>query len=458
MNKVTKWARLGVFAIGFASLGTAAQAATLPSFPGAEGFGAVATGGRGGRVIKVTTLKANGPGSLQEALDAPGPRTIVFGVSGVVDGTIRVSHGDVTIAGQTAPGAGITIAGQLFLYSDYDQGADNVIIRHVRIRPPKPPKGTRIEQYDAVQGGQNTTQLILDHVSACCGADETVDLYTSDQVTVQWSTIEESAQENHPDGHAHNYGFIQGPDEGGRLSLHHNLFTGHKARCPAVANGPAEIVNNVIYNVRHGFIHNNPASGSFNIVGNVFKQGPNDSLIPFYFDGGARARYFLGDNFVDDPGQFTGVADDPWQVAPDYFADIDPSGGVHARLTSTLFDFGAEAGHVPVTTQPHAAAYELVLNGAGGFPRDVVTNRVVADTRGRTGSWGAKYAANAIEGLTATVAPADADNDGIADDWEAMHGLDAGNPADNIRPLASGYTAIEEYINELADRAAPAAR
>jgi pectate lyase len=183
MMKNPRGIRPWIFMIAALSLVSSAQALALPAFPGAEGFGAVATGGRGGRVIKVTTLQANGPGSLQEALDAPGPRTIVFAVSGVIDGTIRIPHGDVTIAGQTAPGAGITIHGQLFLYRSYGDGADNVIIRHVRIRPPRPTGN--IAQFDAIQGGLNTSKLIMDHVSVCGGADETVDLYTSDQVTVQ---------------------------------------------------------------------------------------------------------------------------------------------------------------------------------------------------------------------------------------------------------------------------------
>jgi pectate lyase len=440
--------RPGIFIFAIAAAG-AAQA--VPAFPGAEGFGAVATGGRGGRVIKVTTLKATGPGSLQEALDAAGPRTIVFGVSGAIDGDINVSHGDVTIAGQTAPGAGITLRGRLFLYRSYSAGADNVIIRHLRVRPPRA-RGS-FETYDGVQGGLNTTKLMMDHVSVCCGADETVDLYTSDQVTVQWSTIEESAQENHPDGHAHNYGFIQGNDEGGRLSLHHNLFVGHKARNPAVSKGPGDVINNVIHNVRHGFINNNDASGTFNLIGNTFKQGPNDTLIPFYFDGGSGARYVLRDNFVDDPGDFSGVSDD---LGNGYFASSDPSGGVRGKLGAAPFDYTGTAGYVPITIQPHDQAYEQVLARAGGFPRDAMTSRVVEETRARTGSWGAKYLTNPLEGLTLAAAPVDADGDGMGDDWERAHGLDPTQPADNVRAMVSGYTAIEEYVNELADKLMPA--
>src|SRR5262245_49159180 len=119
---------------------------SLPTFPGAEGFGAVATGGRGGQVIKVTTLDATGPGSLQEALDVDAPRIIVFAVSGVIEGDIEVSFGDVTIAGQSAPGGGITIAGRLL--GAFDDSVQNIVIRHLRIRPPALPEGVDGAQWD----------------------------------------------------------------------------------------------------------------------------------------------------------------------------------------------------------------------------------------------------------------------------------------------------------------------
>jgi pectate lyase len=207
--------------------------AALPAFPGAEGFGAIATGGRGGSVIKVTTLNATGPGSLQEAIDAPGPRIIVFDVSGVIDGDITITHGDVTIAGQTAPGGGVTIKGRLL--GEYDASVQNMILRFLRVRPVY--DGSAGDQFDAAQLSLNS-RVILDHMSIAWGVDETVDLYEADDVTVQWSTIEESATQGHPEGE-HNYGLINGPD-GHRIAVHHNLFVHHKNRNPAIANGPAE--------------------------------------------------------------------------------------------------------------------------------------------------------------------------------------------------------------------------
>lgn len=424
-------------------------AQSLPSFPGAEGFGAIATGGRGGQVIKVTTLASSGPGSLQAALDTPGPRIIVFEVSGVIVGDHTVNHGDVTIAGQTAPGAGITISGRLF--GKYDTSVNNIIVRHIRVRPTY--GGQPGNQFDAIQFSRNS-QLMLDHVSASWGVDETVDLYEAKDVTVQYSTIVESATSGHPEG-VHNYGLINGPD-GHRISLHRNLFAHHKNRAPAIANGPAEVTNNVIYNVRHGFVHHNPASGQFNIVGNVYIQGPNDTLYPFWFDDETPGSdptmgYHLADNYIDDPGDYVGVVNDPWAqpLLHPSFSDMFASA---AHYAPSAYDFTASVpGHHPVTIDPSSQTLADVLAEAGAFPRDVVTTRVVGEVQGRSGSWGVVAPSSLMAGLTAGAPPVDADDDGIADGWETTHGLDPSNGNDHATVMPSGYTAIEEYINELAD-------
>ncbi|WP_437670934.1 pectate lyase family protein [Sorangium sp. So ce131] len=424
----------------------AAPASALPSFPGAEGFGAVATGGRGGRVIKVTNLRASGAGSLQAALDATGPRIIVFDVSGVIEGDIVVRNGDVTIAGQTAPGAGITVHGRLL--SRYSSSVNNIIVRFLRVRPVH--TGSAGEQFDGAQFSLNS-KVMLDHVSIAWGVDETVDLYEADDVTIQWSTIESSATTGHPEG-AHNYGLINGPD-GHRITIHHNLFAHHKARCPAVANGPADIRNNVAYNVRHGFVHHNAASGHFNIVGNTYIKGPSDQLIPFYFDGsaGANLKYFLADNYIDDPGNFTGVVSNPWQrpYAHPSFSRLNKPESYRA---TTEFDFAREVpGYARVTTHRAEDVTPLVLAQAGALPHDVVTRGVVENTKRRDGAWGARYVNNLMEGLRPGTAPADGDKDGMPDAWERAHGLDPASGTDHSQVMPSGYTAIEEYINERAE-------
>lgn len=422
--------------------------AAVPAFPGAEGYGAVATGGRGGRVIKVTTLNRTGPGSLQDALNQTGPRIIVFAVSGVITGDIDIPTGNVTIAGQTAPGAGITINGHL--WTEYDASVQNIIVRHVRVRP-KPLTGSSGgDQYDAIQFSL-TSRFILDHVTVSWGSDETVDLYEAKDATIQYSTIEESSNRGHSEG-AHNYGLINGPD-GLRVSIHHNLFAHHIRRAPAVATGPAEVRNNVIYDLSQAFVHHNPATGPFNIVGNYFKKGPSASLTPFLFDDEEpntnNPSYFVRDSYIDDPA-FTGTINDPWAEQSKY--------GGFSSLTGANRKVGAE-NNLPgltykVTTQPAQQAYDLVLQKAGAFPRDGVSSRTIDEVKNRTGSFGAKPPADLMAGLTAGAPPADADNDGMADTWEAAHGLSSSDPSDNKKVMPSEYTAIEEYINELADNAA----
>lgn len=418
------------------------------AFPGATGFGAMASGGRGGQVIHVTTLDANGPGSLQAALSASGPRIIVFDVSGVIEADVlEIEYGDVTIAGQSAPGGGITIKGRLF--AAYDEDVGNIILRHVRIRPEY--DGSDGAQFDAIQFSLNY-DIMIDHVSVGFGIDETIDLYSARNVTVQWSTIESPTPEPSHEGGGHNYGLINGPD-GLHASVHHNLFAHSKNRNPAIANGPAEVLNNVMYNVRHGFVHHNPASGSFNLVGNYFKAGNDDTLIPFFFDDEnstalAGLGYYVADNWVDgDDGECTpGELDNPWQQC-----DNDLYRDENFRV-DTAFDFTPVAGYRSTRTVSAVDAYADVLSRAGAFPRDVVTLSTISDVEAGTGAWGMPLPADLMQGLTPTEPPVDADADGMADDWETSHDLDPADPDDHLTLRDSGYTAIEEYLNELAER------
>lgn len=431
------------------------SASAIPAFPGAQGFGAAATGGRGGQVIRVTTLAESGPGSLREALETPGARTIVFEVSGVIDlgdanaddpfdesdtnNILTITESDVTIAGQTAPGAGITIRGRL--YAAYDEGVGNFIVRHVRIRPGPFPGGDGGEQYDALRFAINQ-RAIFDHVSVSYGVDENVDVYEGSEVTMQWSTIEEAATDGHPEGD-HNYGLL---NYGGTTSVHHNLFAHNRNRNPALATGPSESINNVAYNVRHGFVNHNDASGEITIVGNTFVQGPDDTLIPLFFDGGESVSYWLADNYVDDPGEFVGAIDDPW--SDPYFSES--IGASEAVRASRPFVFSG-TDYVAVTTDPSQMAYDAVLECAGAFPRDVVTRTVVEEVVARSGSWGGGAPADLLDGLVPGTPPVDADQDGMADEWEQRNGLDPADGSDHATVQPSGYTAIETYINELAD-------
>jgi pectate lyase len=437
----------------FSWAGLAHAQTGLPAFPGAEGFGASATGGRGGRVIKVTNLNASGAGSLQAALNVNAPRIIVFDVSGVIRADeIVIPYGNVTIAGQTAPGGGITIAGRFT--AEYGGGVDNLIVRHIRVRPPEFSGGNGA-QFDGLQFS-TSENVILDHMSVSFGVDETVDLYSARNVTVQWSTIEMSATEGHPEG-SHNYGLINGPD-GGNITLHHNLFAHHNKRAPALSVGPAETINNVVYNLGDAWLHHNPASGPFVVIGNHFKDGPSANLLPFFLDAeavGPDLAYYFDANFMDNPGNHVGEVE-PWTIPPgspnmQYVCEYFNGGNCEDYRVFEKPDFSGIAGYVQTRVESQEDALENTLNGAGAFPRDVVTRTTVAETRNRSGSWGARIPADLMDGLDVESPPVDSDDDGMADAWERENGLDPADGADHSSVMPSGYTAIEVYINELAD-------
>ncbi len=408
--------------------------AHLPAFPGAEGFGADTPGGRGGAVIKVTNLDANGPGSLQAACQAKGPRIVVFEVSGVIHGDVEITEPYITIAGQTAPGAGITIEGML--RTAYRTGdaprVHDVVVRFLRMRPP--PGGGN--QGDAVQFS-TVDRAILDHLSCSWAEDETIDLFShATNVTVQWCTIEESSMTEERGG-GHNYGLIAGP-RSGNISIHHNLFAHHRRRNPAIGSGPADFRNNVVYNFRDGFSHEgNYRRPGFNIIGNYYKPGPSDPhIFPFCFEDDI--PYYLRDNYIEG----VGMIQDPWAEADKlYGLKYYANHGVKQETETPV---------ASVTTSTPFEAYRRVLAEAGCSPRDAVTRRIIRETRDGMGEWGRRDPEDLMEGLIPSEPPRDRDDDGMPDEWELSHGLDAGRD-DSARVMPSGYTAIEDYLNERAE-------
>ena len=427
---------------------------TIPAFPGAEGFGAYVTGGRGGKVIKVTNLHSSGPGSLQAALDARGARIIIFDVSGVIKaGKIVIPHGDVTIAGQTAPGAGITIEGRLL--GAYDWSVKNIIIRHIRIRPPKFNWKSDGTKFDAVQLSKNSN-IILDHVSMSFGVDETLDLYSARNVTVQWCTIEQAASEGHDEG-KHNFGLINGP-AGGRISVLNNLFAHLYKRAPALSVGPAETINNVMYNIKDNWMHHNPASGVFVVSNNYFRRGPSSEMTPFFLDAehvGKDLGYYFESNYVDDPEYYQGVLG-PWaskkhhpslQYVCSYFKGPDC---LEFKLNNRP-EFNTMEAYLAPSEVSYEIAYSRVLESAGAFPRDVITQTSINDVYDRTGEWGARIPDNLMMNLQIQSAPLDTDNDGMPDSWENKNDLNINDPEDQKKIMPSGYSAIEQYINERAN-------
>jgi len=456
----------------------------LPAFPGAEGFGAVSKGGRGGKVIKVTNLNADGPGSLAAACAEKGPRIVVFEVSGVIPvrnkNGLEVGDGQLTIAGQTAPGAGVTVEGQFSCRgSKAKTKFHDVTVRFMRFRPKKG------EGEHAVMFTE-TGRLILDHVSCSWGNDEDMGLSMNDNLTVQWCALEESdwpgaiAEYRVKDGpwfsgggnKPHAFGMILGYVPEGNATLHHNLFAHHNRRTPLCGIELLDHRNNVIYDVKEGIMFHPPDFNksrpgqpfAANIVGNYFKEGPSCPKVKK-----------AGEEWPSKVGGGTWlVAESPGatHIAGNYFSTVGKvadvwAGSVPAVSVGKCLKVEKPWPAPEVATQSAEEAYRLVLAQSGCLPRDAVSKRTFEGVASGGGSWGRKDPEGGLmAGLTPGKAAPDGDNDGLPDEWEKAHGLNPADPKDanGIVPAGAskddrhkGYTYIEYYINELADKLVEAA-
>lgn len=438
------------------------------AFPGAEGYGKYATGGRGGRVILVTNLDDSGPGSFRAAAIANGKRIIVFTVSGTIHLQSNITiKGDVTIAGQTAPGDGICLADR-----SVGIGGDNVIIRYLRFR-----MGDRHEKNEKVDGnGGNDAfgftrkkNVIIDHCSLSWSTDEVLSVYSGDSTTLQWNIIAEPLNYSYhfeagdQDFEHHGYGGIWG---GQRLSAHHNLFAHCQNRTPrfnGIRTSPNESVdyrNNVIYNWGGNNVYAGEG-GSYNIVNNYYKYGPETKK-------SVRSR-------ICNPGRTKDIPFGSWYVAGNT-VDLDPEvtdnnrQGVHFDKDVIDQDTVGVLQSRPfamesLPEQSAREAYTAVLLGAGAsFRRDTLDARIVQDVRLRSGRFidvqggfphGTPYEQSAIAWpvLQALQAPIDHDQDGMPDDWEKAKGLNPDDPKDAAGyQLDRHYTNIEVYSNSLLER------
>lgn len=421
--------------LGFAS---AAQAAgTIPAFPGAEGFGAAASGGRGGSVYEVTTLDDAGPGSLREGL-SQGDRTIVFRVSGTIDLQTRLElrQPNVTIAGQTAPGDGICLRGRELMIVN----TDNVIVRFLRFRP----GDERNTEHDALSI-RNSGNVIIDHCSMSWSTDSLNDVtHTSGNVTVQWCILSEPLDQSVHDKGAHGYATgWDGRIKGGG-SFHHNLIAHASSRAPRIGyhregRGTNDCRNNVIYNSGPAY---GAEGGDLNYVGNYYKRGPselNEEGAIFHIWAEDTRAYIAG-NVME--GRAEVEADNVKGIV---FRKGDPA----QVLVDEPFEFA------PVRTDPAAVAYERVLERAGAIlpKRDAVDQRIINDVKNGTGGIiNSQAEAGGWPTLKSAPPPQDSDRDGMPDQWETARGLDPDDAADGAAAGedGGGYTNLEIYLNELA--------
>jgi pectate lyase len=419
----------------------------LPAFPGAEGFGAHALGGRGGKVLRVTTLADYDPlwdepidGSFRAAVEAKGPRIVVFGISGTIalKAPIWVFNDNLTIAGQTAPGDGVCVRNHPVVFRNED-----VIIRYLRFRL----GDAAGEDGDALRTA-SAHNLIIEHCSISWGTDACLRIgRSSHNVTVQWCLISEALNKL-----GSGYGAVLS-DYG--LSLHHNLFAHCRTRNPRAINGYLDFRNNVIYDWDgHAGMSVDEEHLWINYVGNYVQPGPSTQHQPnTAFWVGRDVKFFARDNClmtragpVMDSKSFFSLADraefcsDPLTIEA-----CDPK----RRLDSEDRGKG-----LPVETEPAQRAYERVLAGAGAsWPRrDAVDARVVLSVRRSTGRQiDSQSEVGGWPDLKSAPAPVDSDGDGIPDKWEKAHGLNPHDASDGCQPAAdgSGYSNIEVYLNGL---------
>ncbi len=430
--------------------------AQVPAFPGAEGFGKYTTGGRGGRVIAVTNLLDKGPGSLRDAINQRGTRTIIFRVSGTIalESELVIEHGDLTIAGQTAPGDGICLKNYKTVIA-----ANNVIIRYVRFRP-----GDEVgEENDAI-GASGQKNIIIDHCSMSWAIDEVASFYDNENFTLQWSIISESLYNSHHHKGPHGYGGIWG---GAKASFLYNVLAHHSSRNPRFNGGrtsktpEAELVdfrNNVVFNWGFRCAYGGER-GRQNMVANYFKPGPasirrNIFLEPEDVSG----KWYVAKNVVEG---FPAVSDNNWLGV----------GSSHVSRVKVDHEWSVNVEQ----TLDATAAYHLVLDGAGATlpKRDAVDERIVREVRsGKPTFAGSSYTKNhrlrgkdAVHGIIDTQItvggwpllhsqppPSDTDEDGIPDEWERTKGLNPNDPTDGPLITPSGYSNLELYLNQIGQR------
>ena len=459
-----------------------------PAFPGAEGFGRYVSGGRGGNVYHVTSLADDGTeGTLRWALGKSGAKTIVFDVSGTIhlQSSLDIAIGNVTIAGQTAPGDGICVA-------DYPVAikANNVIVRYMRFRlGNKNVLLNGADGWDAF-GGMDQENIIVDHCSVSWSIDECLSVLGNKNTTVQWCLVAQSLVNSGHSKGAHGYGGNWG---GSGASFHHNLIAHHGSRTPRLGPRPTtqldermDMRNNVIYNFGGNGCYGGEGM-TVNIVNNYYKPGPGTSTdkkgyriagigirTQSYVDtypAYAPALHLWGKYFVTGNynTKYSSVNNDNWTYG--IINQIDASGcdGTFTAETKDSIKLAEPMDFVATTTHSADDAYDRVLDYAGAsLSRDSFDELMVSDARNGAASYTGKGLSkgfvnsqddnrpadaaddwSAWPTLNSTAAPIDTDGDGMPDEWEKSNGLDPSDPSDGKTIGTDGYSNLENYLNSL---------
>lgn len=442
-----------------------AEAQNIISFPGAEGFGRYTTGGRGGKVYVVNKLTDDGSeGTLRYALEQKGPRYIIFKTGGTIylQSPLKIHEGDVTIAGQTAPGDGITVAN----YETF-VGANNVIIRYMRFR-----MGDQKKYEGDAFGARFIKNLIVDHCSMSWSTDETVSIYVNENTTLQWCVIAESLRNSFHQKGPHGYGGIAG---GKFASFHHNIYAHHDSRNPRLGEYAGskfaltdltDFRNNVIYNWGHNNIYGGEGM-NVNIVNNYYKPGPatmtrqrvvaiDKNEKPETEVYNIWGKYYITGNIVEGSPE---VTKDNWQEG--VFSQMKPSYNLTDKDKNSIKINQPHDIQNNVKTYSAKEAYEKVLQfGGASLLRDAIDLHVLKDVKNGSYTYnGSKGSKNGIidsqndvggfpklnEGKPLT----DTDNDGMPDEWEIKNKLNPKVANANGRDLDKNYDNIEVYFNDI---------
>lgn len=481
---------------------TAMPVVGLPAFPGAEGFGANTVGGRGGRVIEVTNLNDSGIGSLRDCIEVSGPRICVFRVAGTIDlySTIDIRNPYITIAGQTAPRGGITLRCDGYQRAPINIYTNDVVVRFLRIRPGPGPLNTTSPSGDGLNIlSANAYNIVLDHLSVSWATDENICSWYGPggikdgptDFTVQWCLIGEPLRcstNSHPtDGGT---GLLAGSESTGNVSIHHNLFV-TASRNPGIQSGrgTVDIVNNVSWwSWRSSVAYPIPV----NYVGNYLQDRHTDPVtynpIGYYINVASGVEVFVQGNISEQ--RPTNDLPDELAIMPSQRSQITPAR--HDAPSVTTYSCNAYADCEAKDKVLFSAGANLGLDSQGNFyrRRDAVDKRLVEWIEqfegrkidapceallvvGRTCKDGLvpnSYLASEdytkhgiydpLDGLgwpllddPATFpyeAYADADHDGMADEWEIIHfgTMDRGSPDDSSGDYDNdGYTDLEEFLN-----------